>query len=683
MNTDESIDEASTTDSEESIEEASTMNSDDSIDDVSTKSALGNYPISTRIWVLIGLALVSVFAISVFSVVSAGKMGNAVDVLNGYSQVNASTRDAFQHIRQLRNREKNFISRKLTKYFDRHATGLKAAIKALDTIPTVKEGAAAAEHVVNAKKALGDYAASFAGVAKGVVVLGLTPVEGLEGKLQTSVDALLKVQAISKNPSLQIQLFKLRNHEKDFKLWRDKKYLDEFQAEHKPFKQALEKAGPAAGKPLDAYAKDMTTYATTSLAVYQDTLEMGDIFDFILPPMDALIKYSEDGLAFAQSEKDRVFASVVRTLIIGGLVIVVVVLGVGIPIMRSITKPVAAITETTSRLADGNLDTLIPATENKDEVGEMARALGVFKDNLLAAQKQRETGAAEQELRATRAQEIERATDKFKEGIETALESVTSASDSMRTTAEMMTETATTTSEKSTAVSNSANDASGNVQTVASATEQLSASISEINQQVVRSSEIASSAVEQAGNANVLIGSLDTAAEKIGEVVGLISDIAEQTNLLALNATIEAARAGDAGKGFAVVASEVKNLASQTGKATEDIGTQVGDIQSATQEAVEAIQSISETISAIHEISTGISAAVEQQGAATQEIARNVEQAALGTSEVSSSIAAVNDAVSQTGQAANTALEAANNIGKEAGQVRSQVADFLSTVQRA
>ncbi len=664
------------------------MNTEKAANDVSSKSSFGNYSISSRIWVLIILALVSVFAVSVFSIISAGKLGNSVEVLNGYSQVNGSTRDAFQAIRHLRNREKNFISRKLTKYIDKHANGQKSAIEALDMIPTITEGAAAAEHVDNAKKAIGDYAASFAGVVKGMSVLGLKPTEGLEGKLQTSVDALLKVLAMNKDPSLQVQLLNLRVHEKDFKLWRDKQYLDKFESGHKSFKQALEKAdlaGPAAaqtGKLLDAYAKDMATYATMSLKVYQDILEMGEIFDFILAPMDALIKFSEDGLAFAQSEKDRVFSSVVRTLIIGGIVIVIVFLGIGIPIMRSITRPVAAITKTTSLLADGNLDTLIPAAENKDEVGEMARALGVFKDNFLAARKQRETWDAEQELRAKRAQEIEHATADFKVGIETALESVTSASDSMRTTAETMTETATTTSHKSVAVSNSANDASGNVQTVAAATEQLSASISEINQQVVRSSEIASSAVDQAGNANILIGSLDTAAEKIGEVVGLISDIAEQTNLLALNATIEAARAGDAGKGFAVVASEVKNLAAQTGKATEDIGNQVGDIQAATQEAVEAIQSISGTISTIHEISTSISAAVEQQGAATQEIARNVEQAARGTTEVSNSISAVNEAVSKTGQAANTALEAANNISKEAGEVRSQVAGFLSTVQR-
>ncbi|MEH6631653.1 MAG: HAMP domain-containing methyl-accepting chemotaxis protein [Halopseudomonas aestusnigri] len=653
---------------------------------VISKTALGNYSISSRIWMLILLALISVFAVSGFSIISAGKLGNAVDVLNGYSQINASTRNAYQHIRQLRNREKNFITRKKLKYIDKHAKGAENAIKALDNISSIPEGAESVQLIDNAKKAIAAYVKTFVQITEDMKILGLKPNEGLEGELQNSVNELLKVVEKSNDQTLQIQMLNLSNLEKDFKLWGDEKYLKAFEENYTSFKKKLGNTELSADKItkisnlLDQYAKDMVTYASTSLVVFEKILVMGEVFDTILPPMDLLIEYSEAGLAFAHSEKNQVFSSIVDTLIIGGILIVVVFLGVGIPIMRSITRPVAAITETTSKLADGDLEISIPATKNKDEMGKMARALGIFKDNLLVAEKERKITAAEQESRAKRAQEIEDATVTFKSGIAAALTSVTTASDSMQETAKTMTATASTTSQKSANVVSVADEASKNVQTVASATEELSASISEISQQVVRSSDIASNAVDQAKDANFLISSLDTAAEKIGEVVGLISDIAEQTNLLALNATIESARAGDAGKGFAVVASEVKNLATQTSQATEDIASQVTDIQQATSKAVSAIQSISETIGTIHEIGSSISAAVEEQGSATQEIARNVEQAANGTAEVSESISSVNSAVAETGSAAEIALNAAHHIAKEADRVRSEVSIFLKTV---
>jgi methyl-accepting chemotaxis protein len=221
------------------------------------------------------------------------------------------------------------------------------------------------------------------------------------------------------------------------------------------------------------------------------------------------------------------------------------------------------------------------------------------------------------------------------------------------------------------------------VQTVAAAAEQLTASISEISRQVAQSAQRSGQAVADAQRTDVIVRALAEAAEKIGHVVGLISNIAGQTNLLALNATIEAARAGDAGKGFAVVASEVKSLANQTAKATEEIGAQIGQIQAATQEAVLAIQGITGTIEEVSAIAVSIAAAVEEQGAATGEIARNVQQTAKSARDVTTNIAGVNRAATETGLAAGQVLDAAGDLSRQAEQLTREVGGFLAEVRAA
>ena len=226
-------------------------------------------------------------------------------------------------------------------------------------------------------------------------------------------------------------------------------------------------------------------------------------------------------------------------------------------------------------------------------------------------------------------------------------------------------------------------EASTNVQSVASATEELSSSISEIGRQMQESARMATDAVGQARSTNDRVGELSKAAGRIGDVVELIDEIAFQTNLLALNATIEAARAGDAGKGFAVVASEVKSLATQTGKATEEIGTQIARRQDATQGSVAAIKEIGATIGRVSEITSGIAAAVEEQGAATQEISRNVQQAAQGTEQVSANITDVQRGATETGTASAQVLSAAQMLSGDSNRLKLEVSKFLGTVRAA
>ncbi len=365
--------------------------------------------------------------------------------------------------------------------------------------------------------------------------------------------------------------------------------------------------------------------------------------------------------------------------------VIAVVIGIAAAFLigTGISRPIVSMTDAMTKLAEGDKETEIPAQDHKDEVGSMAAAVQVFKENMIKA----EQLAAEQEKeragREARAKAVDELTKNFDSEVGTVIETVAAASTEMDSTATSMSATAEETSRQAASAASASEQASANVQTVASAAEELSSSISEISRQVAQSSSIASKAVDQASTTHDTVQGLVASAAKIGEVVQLITDIAEQTNLLALNATIEAARAGDAGKGFAVVASEVKNLANQTGKATEEIGGQIEGVQKQTEEAAEAIEAISKVISEIDEIASAIAAAVEQQNAATNEIARNVEEASTGTSEVSSNVAGVTQAANETGQAAGTVREAAKDLASQTEALKGIVDKFLTDVRAA
>jgi len=454
----------------------------------------------------------------------------------------------------------------------------------------------------------------------------------------------------------------------------------------------------AAEPPEDIRA--MIGPAKTSLAEYTQAFEalsgtiarVESVSDKEVIPRIAEIQKqldaNQDSLARTFTEvRGSTLASIASTMtlqqVIGGLVLV---LGVVIALLigRSIIKPVAGMTGAMGRIAGGDNSVEIPSRDNTDEIGEMARALEILKQNSLerarlrAEQKEHEEAAAAERRRSM----IELA-DAFERNVGGIVEVVATAAGQMQGSAHAMTGTAEAVTRQAAAVSAASTQASANVQTVASATEELTASIGEIGHQVERSSQIAARAVEDARRTDATVESLAKAAEKIGEVVGLIQNIAAQTNLLALNATIEAARAGDAGKGFAVVASEVKSLANQTARATEDIATQIGAIQQTTGEAVTAIRAIGATIGEMSQISAGIAAAVEQQGAATRDIAGNVQQAARGTDEVSTNIAGVSQASGEVGSAAGQVLGAAEELSRQSERLKQEMASFLQTVRRA
>ena len=379
--------------------------------------------------------------------------------------------------------------------------------------------------------------------------------------------------------------------------------------------------------------------------------------------------------------KLRPIAWLIGLAVIG---IAIVAGGIAWIIGRSISRPLGRLGERMRALAAGELSAEIPGVGRGDEVGAMAAAVQIFKDNALRMRELEQADAAtQQRVAAERRSSMESLASDFERSVNGIVRSVSTAASGMQVTAQSMTTTASDASARAATVSSASQNASGTVGTVAAAAEQLSGSVVEISRQVTRSSEIASKAVGDAERTNATVQVLSTGAEKIGEVVKLIHSIAAQTNLLALNATIEAARAGESGRGFAVVASEVKALANQTAKATEEIASQVAAMQASTSDAVAAISGITATITQMSEITGSISAAIEQQGAATREIAQNIQSVAAGSSEINTHIGGVTTAAAATGAAASEVLANARELDGQSGMLRSAVDSFLAKVRAA
>lgn len=441
--------------------------------------------------------------------------------------------------------------------------------------------------------------------------------------------------------------------------------------------------GPA-NAALTAYADAIAEYGNASL-------KANELFDSQVQPLVAKIQQDLD-TAKTSSQSAFGDARTAATSIVSNttvlqeiLAAVAFVLGgiLAFVIGRGISTPITGMTATMTKLAGGDTSVDIPAIERGDEIGDMGRAVQVFKDNMIKADQLADEQKAEQTRKEKRQRAIEEHIATFDKSVTGALNALASASTELGTTAQGMSATAEETNRQATAVAAASEQASANVQTVASAAEELSGSIAEIGRQVGQSTSVATKAVDEAAQSNRSVQTLADTAQRIGDVVKLINDIAGQTNLLALNATIEAARAGEAGKGFAVVAAEVKSLATQTAKATEEIAGQVNAIQSATQESVTRIDGISRIIGEISEIATTIASAVEEQGAATKEIARNVQQAAAGTTEVSSNISGVTKAAADTGAASAQVQSSAADLAKQGELLRAEVDKFLANIRAA
>jgi len=512
------------------------------------------------------------------------------------------------------------------------------------------------------------------------------------GQLQTQAYKAGHLDALYKSTQLQNHVLQLRIFVNLMVAKRDPAYTAKAEEEMAKVEELL---GSFAGDGIsDETSSELKTlmgdygggfrrYGALSLQVNQlmnqaMVDQMAVIADSLKSVTDSI---AQDALQIQTETQDTIAST--RMFLIGASVVGLLAgLGLAFLLGSAISNPLIAMTSAMRRLAGGDNATDIPARSRHDEIGEMAGAVQVFKDNAIRMEAMR-LEQEEQKARAERDRQtaLRKMADNFEAQVGGVIDAVTAAAVQLQASSKQMSSTAQETSAQATAVAAAAEEASSNVETVATATEELSASINEIAAQVERSQAVSVRANEEAVHTTDLIQKLSENVGSIGEIVALINDIASQTNLLALNATIEAARAGDAGKGFAVVASEVKNLANQTGKATDEIANKIAAVQSGTSDAVAAIVSISKVITEVSEISSTVASAVQEQTAATGEIARNVDQASSGTQEVSRNIGQVEVAARETGNAAEQINESATELSQQATLLKGEVGKFLSTVR--
>lgn len=384
-------------------------------------------------------------------------------------------------------------------------------------------------------------------------------------------------------------------------------------------------------------------------------------------------------IAGIEQARSEAFVTALTITIVAVLAVSIVL----VALIRRITGQIGRLSDAMNVLSSGDYDIAIPYVERVDEMGQMARTVEVFRDNGLRQRELEEEQRQNIENERHRQAGLEELISGFRDDSQRLLEPVTQSTDNMKNTSDLLMDLSTGNTERTASVAVATEQAYGNVQTVASASEELSASIAEISRQIAETSDVVSSANAKATSANEQVSSLASSAQKIGAVLQLIQDIAEQTNLLALNATIEAARAGEAGRGFAVVAAEVKELATQTSKATEEISAQINAIQSASTDSVVAIEEIANIMFKVNEFTSSITEALEQQGSATAEISSSIQDVASGTREISENMTGVKSAVEETSHSAGNVSLASTEVARNTRELAERIDDFLQRVASA
>jgi methyl-accepting chemotaxis protein len=658
----------------------------------------------SRMKLVYQISLLSIVALVIFAVVGATQF--IADQQRQAAQLTAQAAEEDLRIvetvsRQFlnaRRHEKDFIIRRDVAYTAAHAEAANAVRNGLEELGSREEIGELGTQVQQAAAAVNDYVSEFATVVELQTTVGLDQNSGLLGEMRDAASQVEKALAgvaqleamlgLSDTKDLSIALLQMRRDEKDFLARLDPAYVASVEATAKQFDAALNKAGSIKddkkqelGNLMNSYVADFKVLAEATLAREDSLVRLGEYYTAVEPILDTLsteIRTVANEMQRSAEEIAQTGVQVTFAIFVAGAIILIIM---SVILARAIVSAITGLTKKMARLADNDFDVKLQEADRKDEIGEMGRSVVVFRENGLERQKleaqQREIDEKQRQRMAQQEEYIR----EFDDDVVAMMSEVGTAVQQLHSVSEVLRKSASTANEQSTTVSAGSEEASSNVQLVATAATELSASIHEIAGQVSDTSQMAISASEQAQTTNADIQGLNDAAVRIGEVIGLINDIAGQTNLLALNATIEAARAGEAGKGFAVVASEVKNLANQTAKATEDISAQINDIQQATKGAVGAIDEIVRMITDISERAAAVAAAVEQQTVATSEISQNVEQAASATSEISGAMQGVSAAVGETTEAAGDVRGSADNLGRQSDSLSERIDRFLEQMR--
>jgi methyl-accepting chemotaxis protein len=648
----------------------------------------GRIHFSLRSQILL-LGMTGVTVIGAIYLVSLQIEAQSQHKADAFSTLALQTAKVSEGLLQGREIATEFLQKPDDKKIAAHNETVKAATGYLGDIERLAETLPEKDPIRQAssfRAVINSYTTRFLNVVSAQKLIGFNENDGLQGKLRAAVHTVEGQLKKYDQPRLAVLMLMMRRHEKDFMLRGDEKYGDELRKRADEFSVELAKADlPADNKTeisklVGVYKASFLAFMAGQSTLTEEAEDLAQIYERLRPSLLAVRKAADERLEAVKTElasvQQYVFWSICGTVLM--MVIAALLFG------RWLSTPLVTMARAMERLAQGDLDSEIEPVNRRDEIGKISSALFVFHEKLLEnRQFAAEQAKAQEHAEAHRREAMLQVADRFEQAISKIVQTVSTASVEIEQAAGSLTSTAETTQELSATVAAASEQSSANVQSAAAASEQMVSSVTEIGRQVRESQKVASAAVLQADQTNARIAELSQSADRIGEVVKLISAVAAQTNLLALNATIEAARAGEAGRGFAVVASEVKALAGQTAKATEEISVQITQMQAATQHSVLAIEAIGGTIAQISEISSAIAASVEQQGNATQEIARNVQQAAQGATQVAGSIAEVSRGAANTGSAAGQVHGSARELLDESNHLKSEVDNFLASIRAA
>lgn len=650
---------------------------------------LGRLRIAMRINLLVLLTILATGAFGITYLVGRTQTTQSLDTKDQYAKLYELVQAVEIGALQMRRSEKDFLLRRDTKYIGKYDAAVAKVNSALTDMAQIDASAAAKESVANLKRDVARHNAQFHKVADLHQTIGLNEKEGLEGELRQAVHQVEERLKSAEMDALTVKMLMMRRHEKDFMLRGTEKYIGRIDKRREEYDALIKEAALPAdltgelSSLMDAYQSGFKAYAEIAMLLQPETKQLSQIFADMQPDFAKIREVSENGQLAANDHFAATMLNMDRTFLITGAGILAVVIFLGVLIGRSITAPINQLNNSMKALAAGDVEAEVPLTGSKTEIGEMADTVQIFKTTSVERFALMSESEAEQQARAERQGKVDDLIADFRHTVLGVLDAVNAENREMEISAGTLSSIATQTTSQADSVANASKDASTNVQAVAVAAETLSESIGEIARQVSQTKNIVVKATDATIETDTKIAGLADSAVKIGEVILLIQGIAEQTNLLALNATIEAARAGEAGKGFAVVASEVKELATQTAKATEAISTQITDIQRETESSVDAIRGIAETMREVSSATEAISAAVEEQGASTSEITNNVHSAAAGSSEVSENIVGVRQAADESQASVERVLSAANGVSDNSEQLRHVIDEFLGDVAAA